>query len=171
MSNVMITNTDLNRYYADNVQMSRGNTKKSISIVMPVINDVLKKINRQDPRFSGQPLCTGSYYQGLKVDRADEFDINVPILGVDVDEMEWGDYPDLYFKVIDGAIRRTDVPHPPPPTGYCNVDFDNPSFPIWRDNDMRFDDVLVPFLVRKHFKELFKQARDESGHQGREGCT
>ena len=37
---------------------------------------------------------------------------------------------------------------------------------IWHDGTMRFDDILVPFLVRKYFKELFKKARDEAGYEG-----
>ena len=161
----MISNTDLNYYYENNVKMSRENTKESIAIVMPVINQVLKRINQQDKRFSGQPACTGSYYQGLKVNRADEFDINIPIQGVD--DMAWGQREKMHFEVFNSKIRSTNVPYPPPSLGYCSVRFSNPSLPIWMDKVMRYDDMLVPFLVRQNFKELFQRARAQTDVEGK----
>ena len=111
-SHSTISNAVLNKYYTENVQMSREDTKKSVSIVMPIVNDILEKIHAKDKRFSAQPSCSGSYYQGLKVDRADEFDINMPIL--DIDPMYgWGPYMDFYFEIKDGSIVRTGTPQPP----------------------------------------------------------
>ena len=119
-----ISNDDLNHYYEMNVKMDRGKTKKSISIAMPIIDDLVKRINGMDERFSSQPVCTGSYYQGLKVAEADEFDINI--------------------RVKSRRKKRS-----------TKVDVPTQS--------SSFDDFFVP-LLRKHFTELFKEARREAGY-------
>jgi DNA topoisomerase VI subunit A len=70
-------NSMLNRFYEDNVKMTREETKRNVDIVMPLVNDILTYVHQRDERFKIQPLHVGSYYSHLKVSRADEFDYSV----------------------------------------------------------------------------------------------
>jgi hypothetical protein len=59
--------TVLNRFYEDNVKMTKEETKRNVDIVMPLVNDILTYVHQRDERFKIQSLHVGSYYSHLKV--------------------------------------------------------------------------------------------------------
>ena len=71
---------DYNRYFNKVLTLKREDTKEVVKKVMPILEAILKEVHQQDPRFSSEPIKVGSYPQKLKIKRADEFDLNVPIL-------------------------------------------------------------------------------------------
>ena len=50
----------LNRFYEDNVKMTREETKRNVDSVMPLVNDILTYVHQRDERFKIQPLRVGS---------------------------------------------------------------------------------------------------------------
>ncbi|CAC5397076.1 unnamed protein product [Mytilus coruscus] len=70
-------NTMLNRFYEDNVKMTRNETSQNVEFVKPLVHGILQYVHERDKRFQIQPLNVGSYYSNLKVSRADEFDYSV----------------------------------------------------------------------------------------------
>ena len=147
---------DLNHFYTNEVQLRRAEIKKAVDITLPIIDEILKDINQRDPRFSRQRECVGSYWQGLKVERADEFDVSVP-LNIS-DKFVWGERKQCYYDVDPNdstKVIRSDVPLPPPPTGYVRPQYTSTSDPMWRNaTDMIFDDHLIPMYVKNTFKKL-----------------
>ena len=85
----------LNRFYEDNVKMSRKETKRNVDIVIPLVNDILTYVHEKDERFKAQPLHVGSYYSHLKVSRADEFDYSV-VLDIPSSVLGSGNKPVYY---------------------------------------------------------------------------
>ena len=77
------------KYLNDNVKLSREKTTVVVTLVTEKIQTIVKYIHKQDKRFQSEVQCTGSYYQGLKVKTADEFDFNVFVAGFD-NLTNWG---------------------------------------------------------------------------------
>ena len=166
---------------------------------MPKVEDILKEVNRQDPRFSSDAIRIGSYYQKLKINRADEFDFNVPVILLTQWEKTKGkpayygfdrevsDQLQTYPENID--VVEKDKPLPKPPAGFIRLsdgssdekqqdpyprrlDFgrDKTLFlaqhilknqRMWKDHNLKklhYEDNLVPFLVRSHFRSLVQAA-------------
>ena len=75
--------------------MKAAETKTYIELVMPTVEAILKYVNKEDPRFSSEPAKIGSFWQKLKVTKADEFDFNVHLdyLGV----WAWADEEPRYY--------------------------------------------------------------------------
>ena len=151
---------DLNYFYTNEVQLRRAEIKKAVEITLPIIDEILKDINQRDPRFSRQRVCVGSYWAGLKVEKADEFDVSVP-LNIS-DKFVWTESKDCYYKVDPNdstKVVRSGVPLPPSPTGYSRTQYSSPSDPLWKNaKDMIFDDYLIPMYVRNTFKKLLREA-------------
>lgn len=164
-----INNYDLCCYYHDNVEIRNTARQASIDTVMPKVTSILQYVHEQDPRFSDEPLEQGSYWQGLKVDRPDEFDLAVPLC--EVDELQWCASKLRYYDFNrdtkdklttipeDLEVVYMDVPLPEPSEGFYCITLESPESDIWANSDdMFFDDDLIPFLVRKRFKKLLIEA-------------
>lgn len=76
---VSLSNSVVDDYYRRKVEMSQKDVKKSVAVVGSIVNDLVTQISKQDARFQRSIFYTGSYYQGLKICRADEFDISIPL--------------------------------------------------------------------------------------------
>ncbi len=75
----------LREYHENKVKLKAAETKTYIELLMPTVEDILKYVNKEDPRFNREPGKVGSFWQKLKVTaKADEFDFNVHLdyLGV-----------------------------------------------------------------------------------------
>ena len=70
--------TDLQRYFAAEVP-EKDETKRIISILNPDLDKLFRLIKEHDPRLYQRVVPVGSYYQGLKVRRSDEFDYTLCI--------------------------------------------------------------------------------------------
>ncbi|CAN7939235.1 unnamed protein product, partial [Ixodes hexagonus] len=58
-------------------------TTKNVDVVNTLLDDMCKQMKRKDPLFGqlfNRLVPTGSYYDGLRTKRADEFDINLVLL-------------------------------------------------------------------------------------------
>lgn len=163
-------NSVINNYYHEKVEMCRREVKKTIEIVNPIVEKLITAIHERDPRFQRCTINTGSYYQGLKVSRADEFDFSVPLYVPE--RFVWSSYTPRYYgfnRQVDDPSRtlpddvrviRSGTPLPRPPTGSNFVIYSNPRNPPWNTNkkDMCMDDDIIPFLVKKRFKDLLVDA-------------
>ncbi|XP_013403868.1 protein mab-21-like 3 [Lingula anatina] len=165
-------NEVLETYFRNHVQMKCDETKKSVGIVMPVIDKILREIKKKDSRFTVQPVYAGSHWQNLKVERADEFDVSV-ILSLPETSSRCSD-PLRCFgfdRDVDDPLKS--IPYdlqiirgprslPSPPPGYCCwklQENESPPMPSWSNlTNMTFDGYLVPFLVKKQFHGLLNEA-------------
>lgn len=77
------------RRYSDKIKVS--DLDKAKHDVLPVVQDVITKINSKDPRFQIEDIeYAGSVYQKLKIGQADEFDFDLPIRALAIDHAEPG---------------------------------------------------------------------------------
>ena len=162
----------LNHFYDDNVKMSRRETKRNVGIVMPLVNGILNYVHQRDKRCKIQPLNVGSYYSHLKVSRADEFDYSVVL---DTPSLVWGSavYTPAYYEFDENKqqVVKSSVPLPSPPVGKCFMSV-NGIIEKWdqkRLNEgqscLTVDDYLIPFKVKRRFKQLVSEAVNQLGIQ------
>jgi hypothetical protein len=156
-------NLMLNRFYEDNVKMTREETKRNVDIVMPLVNDILTYVHQRDERFKIQPLHVGSYYSHLKVSRADEFDYSVVL---DTPSLVWTSGTPAYYGFDENKqqVVRTSVSLPPPPVGKCLVQVGGiiEKWDQQRLNEgqscLTVGDHLIPIKVKRRFKQLVGEA-------------
>jgi len=74
---VCYTNAELERYFNDEAVPNKKETKRIIEILKPDLDQLFQFIKQHDPRLYQQVAHVGSYYQGLKVRRSDEFDYSL----------------------------------------------------------------------------------------------
>ena len=185
-----IMNNHLNRYCATKVKLSREETRQSVARAVPKIQAILKEINNIDSRFSAQMAPVGSAWTNLKVDRPNEFDVNVPI---SIPKLPWvtGAHKVTKCYEIDPSdhtkVRKCSTPLKSPPTGYMRNSFDSvggeviePSLasPLnpreeaelrrWETSEMTFEKDLIPVLVRTRFKILLKDVVRSKFRTGRQ---
>ncbi len=98
----------LRKYYANEVKLKTEETKQYIDALMPNVERILKYVNKEDPRFSREPGKVGSFWQKLKVTKADEFDFNVQIK--DLGSWVW-EYPyqPRYYRFNRPVSRDLDT--------------------------------------------------------------
>lgn len=77
-------NAPLRRYYEKEVALSRRETKGYVETFMPNVMKILDYVNKKDQRFCKEPLRVGSYWRGLKVSKADEFDFDIPLAKIEI---------------------------------------------------------------------------------------
>jgi len=70
-------NAELERYFKDEAVPNKNETKRIIEILKPDLDMLFQFIKKHDPRLHQQVAHVGSYYQGLKVRRSDEFDYSL----------------------------------------------------------------------------------------------
>jgi len=76
---VRYSNAELWRYFKDEVVPEKAETQRVISVLNPDLDKLFWYIERYDARLCKRVLNVGSYYQGLKVRRSDEFDYTLCI--------------------------------------------------------------------------------------------
>ena len=156
----------LNGFYEQRVKMKREEVKKSVAIVMPIIHDVLSYVHKQDPRFRIEPLNGGSYYQHLKITRADEFDYNVVF---DIERPVWGTSKPTFYKwdMNRDTVVKATSPLPRPEVGFHQIELPNSGSTVreWVRRGLNegsscvtFDDDLIPGLVKRRFHTLVTNA-------------
>ena len=153
----------LNRFYEDNVKMTREETKRNVDIVMALVDNILTYVHERDERFKIRPLHVGSYYSHLKVTRADEFDYSVVL---DIPSIVWGSgsTPAYYGYDENKQVVSKSVPLPPPPVGKY---FTQVGGLIEKWNQQRLnegqscltvDEHIIPIKVKRRFKQLVSEA-------------
>ncbi|XP_076106668.1 protein mab-21-like 3 [Mytilus galloprovincialis] len=155
-------NTILNRFYEDNVKMTRDETKQNVEFVKPLVQDILQYVHERDKRFQIQPLNVGSYYSHLKVSRADEFDYSVVL---DIGSLAWTTRKPAYYGYNENKeVVRTSIPLPAAPVGKCLTQIPG-SIQRWdnaRLNEgpacLTIDDDIIPIKVKRRFKALLSEA-------------
>lgn len=65
----------INKYYQEKVQARKGNTAKTIREVCKVVQDVLKEVESQEPRFISSLVDTNGRFEGLTVLSPNEFEV------------------------------------------------------------------------------------------------
>ena len=147
---------DLNHYFKNEVRLRKENIQKSLKITIRIVNRILEYINELDPRFSHERVGVGSYWQGLKVEKPDEFDISVPLNFPD--GHEWVEDTGAYFNIDpcdNNKLINTYFPLPAPSLGYTR--FLTPNLgPEW--TEFTFKGYFIPKLVRNKFTELLREA-------------
>ena len=152
----------LNRFYEDDVKMSREETKRNVDIVMPLVDDILTYVHQRDKRFKIQPLHVGIYYSHLKVSRADEFDYSVVLA---TPSLVWCSRTPAYYGFDENKqVVRTSVPLPSPPVGNCFTEM-REIIAQWdqqRLNEgqscLTVGNDLIHIKVKRRFKQLVGEA-------------
>ncbi|XP_064608085.1 protein mab-21-like 3 [Liolophura sinensis] len=173
------TSCDLNRllnvYFEKAVKIRSDENDQVIQVVHETVDNILKAVNKADPRFArpNEAKYVGSYYQGLKVKRPDEFDITVPM--TQIPNPVWTSHRRRYYgfnRTVpesqttvpnDLTVVRKDFPLPLPPPGQMFLSLRNDHRTSRQHKDLMFDDDLIPFLVRRMFKRLVTDAIKDLG--------
>ena len=173
------------KYFREQVQMKREMTKKAIAKVGPILDQLTAEMNRLDkriPRKLEGDARVGSYYAGLKIKRADEFDFSVPIQA-DWGKMVWTGEEDRYFQLTPNVdqkfetlpdqvrVVQSNTPLPQPETGYMSVQHHTVASD-WAKRDklqLTFNGYIIPFMVKLRFKAVLKKAIDNLGLHVKEG--
>ena len=167
-------NAALNKYFVDCVQLRMKETKSIKDFVVPEVEEILKEIHNLDPlhMFGDKPIRVGSSHSGLKVGRADEFDFSVPLLNIS--GLEWAPGSPFFYSLIsrDGSPKNDDtnfdqslkiVPTynqlPSPGLGYCQIALSG--FPAYQYQSLMIENRLIPYRVKRHFKQLYLKAVDK----------
>lgn len=171
-------NDRLNSFFADEVQLSRDESRCVVAKVLPEVKEVLSKVNGCEPRFKKNPDTVGSYYQGLKVEKADEFDFSVPFdIGT---KLQWSNNKPMYFGFNDPSqndettmneslsIIPSSSPLQRPGPGYISVQLTNSMHNL---QEFRFSDFLIPFFVKLKFRQLLFQVLNNNNNGKRKGET
>ena len=178
-------NGDLNKFFTEKVQMKREVTQKAIAKVEPILNQLLCEMNRMDQRIPKKldgDARVGSYYAGLKIKQADEFDFSVPIQGPYGKGMWTSDEPRLFqfnrdiddkFDTLPDNVQvtRSNSPLPPPETGFMAVRHQTVA-QHWRQMggiSLTFQDYIIPYMVKLWFKVILKKAIDKLGLKVKDG--
>ncbi|CAG2185166.1 unnamed protein product [Mytilus edulis] len=156
-------NTILNRFYEDNVKMTRDETKQNVEFVKPLVQDILQYVHERDKRFQVQPLNVGSYYSHLKVSRADEFDYSV-VLDTG-SSFSWTPRTSAYYGFNENKeVVRTSIPLPSAPVGKCLTSIPG-KIQQWNNEHsnegpacLTIDDDIIPIKVKRRFKALVSEA-------------
>jgi len=166
-------NDKLNKYFNEHVTLSRTEATGIVDDVMTDVGNVIKRINELDPLYGSKAQQVGSFYQGLKVKRADEFDLSIPL--ENIGQLCWAyskpRYSGFNLPTLedmtptmrqDLEIIRKLRPLPEPTRGYLSVSMSNDSIPghIYHNqtNVLMFDEYLIPFLVKRRLKDLVHKA-------------
>ena len=74
---------ELNKYIEKHKVVHLESAKRD---VVPVVKEIIQKINKNERL--GELEYTGSIYQKLKIDDADEFDFDLPLLELEIDKID-----------------------------------------------------------------------------------
>ena len=79
------TTKELRKYIEKHKVSKLENAKHD---VIPVVKDIVLRVERKDSRFKiGEIEYTGSIYQRLKIDDPDEFDFDLPLNELEVNQV------------------------------------------------------------------------------------
>lgn len=166
-------NTELNRFFADEVQLARSTSKCVVAKVLPQIHDILQAVHDKDGHYRQSATSVGSYYQGLKVEKADEFDFSIPFhIGT---KLQWAAGKPMYFGFNDPSqndvatarqdlqVVSTNVPLQNPGPGYVSVALTDSHGNNQNLRDFMFQGFLIPFLVKMKFRALLFNVLNNNG--------
>jgi len=94
-NNWRYSKAELDQYFTDKVDPNRAETQRVIDALMPDLDTLFECIKAEDWRLCKEVVKIGSYYQGLKIQRSDEFDYSV-CLNVSIPNLQFGDYLAFY---------------------------------------------------------------------------
>lgn len=76
----------LRRYVQQYLTINKSDFGRAKGEVIPVVELIIKKIALKDPRFIMRLEYRGSVYEKVKIKKADEFDFDLPIVPLQLDE-------------------------------------------------------------------------------------
>lgn len=71
----MELNTCLNQYYESKIKINRSEREAALEVWQKLVKEILDEVQRVDARFSLTMLYTGSFYERMKTQSPDEFDL------------------------------------------------------------------------------------------------
>lgn len=71
----MELNTCLNQYYESKIKINRSEREAALEVWQKLVKEILDEVERVDARFSLTMLYTGSFYERMKTQSPDEFDL------------------------------------------------------------------------------------------------
>ena len=171
-SRMLINNHKLEAFFSKHVQLRQTKTREIVAKVIPIVEDIVRSMNKADGRFCAVPKKGGSFYQGLKVNRADEFDLSIVLMYTG--PLEWlqcNVRGEMCFNFtepgspkwrIDGPpreIEHSDTPVIPPGDEYRPVYLPSPSNRLNFEN-LCFRKFLIPYYVNFRVKYLMSRSVD-----------
>ena len=168
-------NAILNQYFTQKVQLPEGEMERNTKYVNDRIMPMVQYIQANTSAFTGEILGVGSSYSGTKVERADEFDLHIPLNVSQGDRttLSFTTHGQRYYGFNDerydsGDIKtipnHIDVIHRPekalraPPQAHGFV-----QCPVWTACNPRYgcDGDIIPFLARRELKNLLVDGRNQ----------
>lgn len=168
-------NEQLNRFFADEVQLTRDTSKCVVAKVLPKIHEILQAVHEKDVHYKQNATSVGSYYQGLKVEKADEFDFSIPFhIGTKLTWVPAGKQQHFGFNdpsQNDEATTRQDLRVVPastalqnPGPGYISVTLtDSVHRSSQNLQEFMFQEYVIPFLVKMKFRALLFSVLNNNG--------
>lgn len=166
-------NAELNKFFTDEVQLARNTSKCVVAKVLPKIQEILQAVHDKDGHYRQSATAVGSYYQGLKVEKADEFDFSIPFhIGA---KLQWATGKQLYYGFNDPSqndvattrqdlfVVPTKVPLQHPGPGYVGVELPDSSRNSQNLGEFMFQGYLIPFLVKMKFRALLFNVLNNNG--------
>ena len=91
-------NEVLSKYLDHNLKVS--GTKEAKVDIEKVVRNVMARVESKDPRFKMGLEYRGSIYEKLKIKEADEFDFDLPITALTIEEPPRGGLPNHIPKGV-----------------------------------------------------------------------
>lgn len=170
-ANMPVAEDLLTQYFTNQVQISNNDRDLVDDYIKDAIGTILEYCNESDERISSEPIKVGSSPSRLKVNSPNEYDL---LISFDITDQEWTDNPEprCTFRLknkIKGEIIMEDTknlpdgletyklcntnkPLPSPDIGYYSLQDD--------DTEFSYQGVIVPFLVKLHFRTVLLNALD-----------
>ncbi len=76
----------LRKYLQQHLTVSNSDMNKAKNEIVPVVEMIIKKVENKDPRFKMKLEYRGSVYEKVKIKGANEFDFDLPIIPLTLEE-------------------------------------------------------------------------------------
>lgn len=169
----MGTPFDFDRY-DERVKLGREKRSRVLEVIRPLIEEITNGIATSSQGiFDRTPIKVGSYYQGLKTDRTDEFDLNIPIKKIGNFVWCYDNSPGFITYGFQDAldddqakttsrqnlriVERGQEQRHYPETGYLTLKLFGDTAEYFKSMGLMYNCDLVPYLVRQQFKNLLSE--------------
>lgn len=97
----MDLNACLNRYYESKIKINRNERTDALEVWQNLVEEILDEVKRLDPRFSLRIQYTGSFYERVKTESPDEFDLMLVLekIAVNIEKRVLGKEAALSIRV------------------------------------------------------------------------
>lgn len=89
----------LRRYLQQHLTISKDEFERTKNDILPVVNQIIQKIKEKDQRFNMKLEYRGSVYEKVKIKQANEFDFDLRIQQLQLEQEQINDMKKAYLQV------------------------------------------------------------------------